>query len=468
MSEVASGAVQLDAESVQQARDLAERARAAQAEYAEFSQEQVDQVVAAMARVGAAAAEPLARLAVEETGFGVYADKIFKNRFASEHLHRSLEGMVTVGVMRRDEQRGVLEVAEPMGVLAALVPVTSPTAAVLAKSLISLKARNAVIFAPHPRAPQSGLLAARLMNRAAVAAGAPDGLVQIMTKITMAGTNELMRHPHVALILASGGGPMVKAAYSAGKPAIAVGPGNVPTYVDRSIADPDLVAGRIVNSKTFDNGTPCAAEQAVVVDRPIARALRSAMERAGCYFVSEYQKEALRGVVQLPSGAPNIAAIGQSAERLADLAGFRVPTGTRVLVAPITAVGPQEPLSAEILSTLLAWYEVDGWQEGLGRANQLLYFHGQGHTCGVHAADETVIGAFAARARSFRVLVNCGTSVGAIGHLSGLEPSLMIGTGTWGGGIFSDNITARHLLHTKRVAFRVGEWNGTGGQGVKA
>ncbi len=457
----------MDTESVQEARDLAEKARAAQAEYAGFSQEQVDRVVAAMARVGAAAAEPLARLAVEETGFGVYEDKVFKNRFASEQLNRSLEGMITVGVIRYDEQRGVLEVAEPMGVLAALVPVTSPTAAVLSKSIISLKTRNAVIFAPHPRAPRSGLMAARLMNRAAVEEGAPDGLVQVMEKITMAGTNELMRHPHVALILASGGGPMVKAAYSAGKPAIAVGPGNVPTYVDRSVPDLDTAARRIVNSKTFDNGTPCAAEQAVVADRPIARALRSAMERAGCYFLSELQKAALRPVVQLPNGVPNIAVIGQSAGRLAELAGFRVPAGTRVLVAPVDAVGPQEPLSAEILSTLLAWYEVEGWQEGLKRANQLLYFHGQGHTCGVHAADEAVIGAFAARARAFRVLINCGTAVGAIGHQSGLEPSLMIGTGTWGGGIFSDNITARHLMHVKRVAFRVAEWNGSGGQGVK-
>ncbi len=448
--------------SVQEARALAEKARAAQAEFATFNQAQVDRVVAAMAGVGSAAAEELARTAVEESGFGVYADKVFKNRFASEHIHRSLQGLTTVGVVRYDPETGVVEIAEPMGVLCALAPVTAPTADVLGKSLIALKARNAIIFSPHPRSPRSSAMAADLMNKAAMAAGAPDGLVQCMHNVSLAGTNELMRHPHIALILASGGGAMVKAAYSAGKPAIAVGPGNVPVYVDRSVTDFGDLAHRLVQSKIFDNGTPCASEQSLVVDRPVATTLRWALEREGCYFLNEREAGTLRGMIVMPDGSPNVNVVGCTAERLAELAGFRVPAGTRVLVAPVLKVGRSEPFSAEILTTLLAWYEVDGTEAGIARCNELLNFGGLGHTCGIWAENAQVVAAYSLRAKAFRVLVNCPTSVGAIGALSGLDKSLIIGTGTWGGGIFSDNITTRHLMHLKRMAGQLGDF-GTAG-----
>lgn len=451
----------LDLLSVQEARRLVARAKEAQARLAVMDEGQVEKILAAVAGAGERAAARLARLAVEETGFGRYEDKVFKNRYASSFVFRSLQGMQTVGVLWHDRAAGVLAVAEPMGVVAALVPVTAPTATVLFQSLIALKARDAIVFSPHPRAVRSSLAAAETVREALAQAGAPVDLVSCLAHASMHGTGELMGHRDVALILGMGGAGMIKAAYGAGKPAIAVGPGNVPAYVDRSVRDLAEAARCVIESKTFDYGTPCASEQSLVVDGPVLERLQGELRRQGAHFLAEEEKQALRRAVQ-SGGAPNPAVVGQSPQRLAELAGFRVPPACRVLVAELAEVGPAEPLSAEILTTLLGLYRVDGWRAGLQRCNQLLEYGGLGHTCVLHAEAPEVVAGFATGARAFRVVVNAPSATGAIGYATGLEPSLMLGTGTWGGGISSDNITARHLVNIRRVAYKRRDGTGAG------
>ena len=443
-----------DLQSVQEARDLSTKAFAAWKIWAHASQEQVDKVCAAMSAAALAASERLGIMAHEETGYGFSEHKKLKNEFAASNVWESIKDEKTVGVIHHDPVKRIYDIAWPVGVIAGLTPSTNPTSTVIYKILIAVKARDAIIIAPHPAAAKCSLEAAKIMAQAAEANGAPPGLIACMENISLQGTQELMRHKYVALILATGGTPMVKAAHSTGKPAYGVGPGNVPAYVDRS-ADLEKAARYIVSSKAFDNSTICASEQAVVADKPIAGRLAQLMQQQGAYFTSEHETHLLRELLFNPDGSMNTATVGKPATYLAALAGFEVPQGTRVLVTRIKKTGKEEPLSREKLTTALAWYEEEGWEAGCERCIQLIQFGGRGHSLIIHATDQDVIMAFGLEKPVFRIVVNAMGTLGAIGLTTGVMPSLTLGAGGVGGSITGDNITTRHLFNIKRLAYEL-------------
>src|SRR5512136_1971316 len=443
-----------DLSSIQEARDLANEAHEAWKIWSKASQEEVDRVCAAMAAAGVQAAERVGRLAQEETGFGVAAHKKIKNQFGSRLVWESIRDLKTVGVIRHDSDRRLYEIAWPMGVVVALVPSTNPTSTAFYKALIAVKARNAIVFAPHPSAARCTCEAVQTMAVAAENAGAPTGLISCMQQISLPGTQELMSHKLTALILATGGSPMVRAAHSTGKPAYGVGPGNVPVYVDRS-ADIEKAARYIVASKAFDYSTICATEQAVIADRPVAPRLADLMRQEGAYFTSELETESLRRLVFHADGSINTALVARSAPYIAAYANFKVPTDTRILVTPLSKVGKEEPLSHEKLTTVLGWYEADGWEQGCETSIALIETGGRGHTQIIYAHDEKVIMAFGLEKPVFRILVNTMGTLGAIGMTTGLMPSLTLGSGGVGGSITGDNITATHLINIKRLAYEM-------------
>lgn len=440
--------------SIQQARQMMLTARKAQLIWAKATQEEVDRVCAAMAEVAFQASERLGRMASEETGYGVPEHKKLKNEFASKFVWESMKDIKTVGVLNYDEQTKVYEIAWPMGIVAALTPSTNPTSTVINKTLISVKARNAIVVAPHPSAVNCCVESSKIMAQAAVEAGAPEGLVQCMSEVSLPGTNELLSHKYVGVILATGGTPMVRAAHSKGKPAYGVGPGNVPVFVDRS-ADLERAARYIVGSKAFDYSVICATEQAVVADRPIAARLQQLMENEGAYFMDEPQNQAMRNLLFKPNGAINADAVGRSAQALAGMAGIQIPTNARILVAKLNKVGSDEPLSREKLTTVLGWYEADGWEPGCDRCIELINFGGRGHSLMLHATDEKVIMAFGLEKPVFRIGVNTMGTLGAIGLTTRVMPSMTLGSGGIGGAITGDNITVYHLFNVKRLAYEV-------------
>lgn len=446
----------LDLESIQEARDLAIASREAQRAFATATQAEVDRICEAMAEAAYAEAESLARLANEETGFGVTAHKVIKNQFASRGVWESIRDIPTVGVLRRDEARRIVEIAWPFGVIAALVPSTNPTSTVICKALGAVKARNGIVFSPHPSARKSSFLAASVLIEAGEKAGMPKGLIGCLSKLTLAGTHELMNHWAVSLILATGGPGMVKAAHSMGKPAIGVGPGNVPVYVDRS-ADIEHTARCIVNSKAFDCSVICSTEQSIVADKPVAGQLREALRRNGAYFLDAQQKAALAGALFYPDGSINARSVGKTPQALAHMAGIEVPRWARVLVADLETVGKEEPISREKLTTVLGFYVEDGWHAGCERCIQLLRFGGDGHSLSIHCKDEDIIMAFGLEKPAFRIVVNTWSSLGAVGATTALMPSFTLAPGGLGGTVVSDNITVTHLLNVKRLAYGVRE-----------
>jgi acetaldehyde dehydrogenase (acetylating) len=443
-----------DLASIQEARELAAAAFEAQKIWAKATQQQVDAVCAAMAEAGFQASERLGRMASEETGYGVPAHKKLKNEFGSRMVWDSIRDLKSVGVVREDTARRIYEIAWPVGVVAGLVPSTNPTSTVFAKALMAVKARDAIVFAPHPSAARCSLEAAVVMTLAAETAGAPHGLISCLKQISLPGTQELMNHKHIALILATGGSGMVKAAHSVGKPAYGVGPGNVPVYVDRS-ADLEKAARYIVASKAFDYSTICATEQAVIADLPIARKLEDLMKAQGAYFVSPEQASSLRKVLFFPEGGINPASVGKSPFVLAAMAGFDIPAVSRILVARLSKVGRVEPLSREKLTTVLGWYEADGWEAGCERSIELIQFGGRGHTQIIYATDDKIIMEFGLEKPVFRILVNTMGTLGAIGLTTGVLPSLTLGSGGVGGSITGDNISASHLFNIKRLAYEI-------------
>jgi acetaldehyde dehydrogenase (acetylating) len=443
-----------DLASIQEARDTVARAYDAWKSWSHATQADVDRVCAAMAAAGYQASERLARLAHEETGYGVAAHKKLKNEFGSRRVWESIQNTKTVGVIRHDPDRRLYEIAWPMGVVAALVPSTNPTSTAFFKALIAVKARNAIIFSPHPSAVRCIFDAVQTMALAAEAAGAPKGLINCLTQVSLPGTQELMSHRHTALILATGGSAMVRAAHSTGKPAYGVGPGNVPVYVDRS-ADIEKAARYIVASKSFDYSTICATEQSVVADRPIAHELAERMRAEGAYFTSPPETDLLRRALFRPDGALNTDVVGKSAVYVAGYAGFKVPDGARILVTPLVKAGREELLSHEKLTTVLGWYEVDGWEQGCEISIALIETGGRGHTQIIYATDERVIMAFGLEKPVFRILVNTMGTLGAIGLTSGVMPSMTLGSGGVGGSITGDNITAYHLINIKRLAYEL-------------
>ena len=442
----------LDLRSMQEARRLAIAAKEAQREFFHASQAQVDRIVEAMAQAAYENAEYLGRLAHEETGYGVALHKKIKNEFASHTIWESIKDVKTVGLIREDRAKKILEFAWPVGVIAGLTPSTNPTSTVIFKVLIAVKARNGIVIAPHPSAKESSLEALRVMAQAGEAAGMPSGLISCMTNVTLPGTQELMKHWAVDMILATGGSGMVKAAHSVGKPAIGVGPGNAPVWVDRS-ADVKKAAWDIVNSKAFDSSVICATEQSVIADRPIAAELRAEMEKNGAYWVNAAQKEALARTLFKPNGAINARTVGKTPQQLAKLAGIDVPPWARILVADLDKVGPEEPLSREKLTTVLGFYVEDGWHAGCERAIQLIKFGGEGHSMVVHARDEEVIRAFGEEKPVFRLSINTWGTLGAIGATTNLTPSMTLAPGGLGGAVLADNISVQHLLNIKRVAY---------------
>jgi acetaldehyde dehydrogenase (acetylating) len=438
--------------SVQEARTMVERAFEAQKIWANATQQQVDRVCAAMAQAAFLGAERLGRMAAEETGFGVPEHKKLKNEFASRHLWSRIADIQTVGLLRKDEKNRIYEIAWPMGVVAALVPSTNPTSSVMNKILISVKARNGIVLAPHPTAVKCCLATAKVMIDAAENAGAPPGLINCLTTISLNGTQELMAHKRTAVILATGGSEMVRVAHSMGKPAYGVGPGNVPAYVDRS-ADLEKAARYIVASKAFDYSVICATEQAVIADRPIAARLRQLMEAEGAFFVDESQANALRKTLFHSDGSINVKSVGKSPQFLAAMAGIRVPAHARILVADLNKVGREEPLSREKMTTVLGFYEANGWEAGCERCIEMINFGGRGHSLIIHATDENVIMAFGLEKPVFRIGVNTMGTLGTIGLTTNVMPSLTLGPGGIGGSITGDNIGVYHLFNIKRMAF---------------
>lgn len=445
-----------DLRSIQQARQMVLSAWEAQKTWGIVTQAEVDRVCEAMAEAAYGAAERLGRMAAEETGFGVPEHKKIKNQFASKMVWDSIKDVKTVGIIKRDDQLKLYQIAWPMGVIAALTPSTNPTSTVMNKILMAVKARNAIVIAPHPSAVNCCVATTELMNKAAVAAGAPEGLIHCMSEISLPGTDELLSHRYTALILATGGGEMVRVAHSKGKPAYGVGPGNVPVYVDRS-ADLEKAARYIVGSKAFDFSLICATEQSVVADRPIASRLKELMIAQGAYWVSPVEAEALRSILFFPNGVIDASSVGKSPQFLAAKAGFQVPNSARILVADLISVGKEEPLSREKLTPVLGFYTADGWEAGCDRCLDLINFGGRGHSLIIHATNEEIIYAFGLEKPVFRIGVNTMGTLGMIGYTTGITPSLTLGSGGVGGAITGDNINVHHLYNVKRMAFEISD-----------
>ena len=435
-----------------EARTLARRAKQAQMAIAELSQERIDAIVDAMAAAVAPQSESLAKLAVEETGYGVVADKIQKNQFSADRVYRFIRPMKTVGVLQRLEDRKVIEIAEPFGVVAAIVPSTNPTSTAIYKILISIKARCAIVISPHPSAVRCITRVAEIMNEAARGAGAPEGSINWMTTVTLEGTQELMKSRDVAVILATGGMGLVRAAYSSGKPAYGVGPGNAPCYVEGS-ADIKKAASDIIIGKTFDNGLLCSSPNSVVVDQSIADELKREFVQQGAYFLSAAESDAVAKVLLSPQRLPSPAIVGRPATYIAEKAGITVPSTTRVLVAPLTGVGRDYPLSIEKLSPVLSWYVEADWRAACERCKEILRYGGMGHTMSIHSRNDQVILEFGLKKPAFRIVVNTPTTHGSVGMTTGLDPAMTLGCGGWGGNITSDNISPKHLLNIKRLAY---------------
>ncbi len=439
---------------VSDSRRMAVRAKAAAARLAECSQTQIDTIVGAVAAAARTRVESFAQLAVEETGFGVVADKIQKNRFAAERVYEFIKPMRTVGVIRRDDERKVVEIAEPFGVVAAIVPSTNPTSTAIYKILISLKARCPIVISPHPSAARCITQVAETLAEAAYAAGAPDGSVNWLTQVSLEGTQELMRHRDVAVILATGGMGLVRAAYSAGKPAYGVGPGNAPCFIERS-ADLAKAASDILTGKSFDNGVLCSSPNSVVVESAVAAETRRQFQAQGGYFLSPAEVDIVSKALVTPQRLPNPKFVGKSATYLAKAMGITVPEGTRALIAELAGVGREFPLSIEKLCPVLSYYVVADWQQGCERCKQILRYGGMGHTMSIHSKNEPVILEFGLKKPAFRIVVNTPTTHGSIGLTTGLDPAMTLGCGGYGGNITSDNITPMHLLNIKRLAYEI-------------
>ncbi len=449
--------VDRDLQSIQQVRELTAAAKDAQKEFKYFSQSQVDKIIKAMADAGYKASDKLAKMAHEETGFGKVEDKITKNQFGTKNVYESIKDLKTVGVIASEKNGKLLKIAEPMGVVAALIPSTNPTSTAMFKSLISLKCRNGIVASPHPKALNCTKESLDIMREAAEKAGAPKGLIQCMTIPSIEGTDALMKDPNIAVILATGSTGMVKAAYSTGTPAYGVGSGNVPAFIERTANYQKAVAD-VLYGTSFDNGTLCSSEQSMIVDRPILERVREEVQRQGGYFVNEEEKTKLAKAVT-KNNRINADIVGKSAAWIANYAGFSVPDSTRVLLADCDRVGKEEPLSIEKLSPILSFYVVDGWLEGCHKCIDLLEYGGIGHTMVIHSNDQEIIMKFALEKPAFRIIVNSVSSLGAVGYTTALAPSMTLGVGTWGGSIISENVTASHLMNIKTLAFEVNPVN---------
>jgi acetaldehyde dehydrogenase (acetylating) len=439
-----------DLVSVQQARDLVEAAHRAQGEVARFDQAKIDRICEAIARAALREAARLGAMAVEETGYGVADDKREKNRFAAEDVWNYFRGLRTVGVV--SESKDVVEIASPRGVVAGIIPSTNPTSTAIFKILIAIKSRNAIVLSPHPSAARCINESARVMREAGIKEGLPGEAIGCMTTATIEGTETLMKSKQTAVILATGGIGLVRAAYSSGKPAFGVGPGNVPSFIERTADVPKAVQD-ILTGKCFDNGTICASEQAVICDAPIEKAVREQFKAQGGHFLSNSEADQLAKIVATPQRSLTPGVVGRSVEVIAKMAWLNVPPGTRCLIADVGGVGREYPLSMEKLSPILAFYVVDGIQQGTERSREVLQYGGMGHTAGLHTRSREVAVRVGSELPASRITVNTPTTHGAIGFSTALPPSMTLGCGSWGGNVTSDNVSPLHLMDIKRVAF---------------
>ncbi len=433
--------------------ELIEKAKIASKEYMKLNQEQVDNIVKAMSMAGLENHMKLAKMAVEETGRGVYEDKITKNLFATDYIYHSIKYDKTVGIIEENDEDDYIKIAEPIGIIAGVTPVTNPTSTVIFKSMIAAKTRNVIIFGFHPSAQKCSVEAAKIVREAAIKAGAPENCILWIEEPSVTATNLLMNNPAVDLILATGGTGMVKAAYSCGKPALGVGPGNVPCYIDKT-AKLKTSVNDLVMSKSFDNGMICASEQAVIVDKEIYEEFESLMRKAGCYFVSKEEKEKLQNAM-FQDGKLNSKIPGQSAYNIAKQAGFEVPETTKVLVVYEEGIGQDYPFSREKLSPVLAYYIVESKEEGIEKAEKLLENGGLGHSAVIHSEDEETILEFSERVKVGRIIVNSPSSHGGIGDIYNTNlPSLTLGCGSFGKNSTTSNVSSVNLINIKRVAKR--------------
>ena len=428
----------------------------AQQKYMEYTQAQVDKIVKAIADAAFAKANELAELAVKETGMGVVAHKKMKNEVGSKAVYKDIKDLKTVGIISEDRMKKVVEIAAPFGVVAAIIPTTNPTSTAIFKTLISLKTRNAIIVSPHPYAVECTKRTLEICEEAAVTAGAPKGLIQCLTQKSMAATEALMKHPNTHVILATGGGALVRAAYSSGKPAYGVGPGNVPVYVEKS-AKLDQSLKQIVESKSFDYGTICATEQAIVVDASIFEKSVEKLKKLGAYFVNDDEKRKLEKVISPEVGKINPKIVGRSPQMIAHMAGISIPAETKIIVGFGSKVGKDIPFSLEKLSPILAMYKVESTEEAKQLCLQLLNLGGRGHTFSIHTTNDKIARDFAVDLPVSRIVVNTMSTMGAVGGTTNLRPSFTLGCGSFGGNITSDNISAEHLMLKKRMSYGVKE-----------
>ena len=436
----------------QEARLLCRQAQKAQVQLRAMSQSQLDAITESIAKAFQNAAAELADLAVRETGFGNVEDKMTKNTFASKIVLEAIRDMKTVGVLREHPEEKLWEVGVPVGVIAAIVPSTNPTSTICYKAMIALKAGNAIVFSPHPKALECSLRTAKIVAQAAVAAGAPAGSIGCLSLSSMAGTQELMSAPEVSMILATGGPAMVRSAYSSGKPAIGVGAGNGPAYIHNS-ADIKHAIDCILRSKSFDNGTVCASEQSIIVEKDMEDQVRQEAQRRGFYFMDKEEAGRLAKLLFRPNGSLNPEIVGKKATLLAEMAGFSVPCTTKILVAREQEAGPTRPYSMEKLCPVLAFFVMPDEDSGLKKAIEVLTHEGSGHTFAIHCTDETVIRKFALQIPVSRFLVNTPAALGGIGATTGLFPALTLGCGAVGGSSSSNNISPLDLINIRRVAW---------------
>lgn len=442
--------VDKDLLSIQEARSLVRAARVAQAEFCQMGQERIDAVVKTIAEAAAAQAEALAALAHEETGYGKTQDKKVKNLLASEKVYACIKDMKTIGVIHEDPVNKITEIAVPVGVIAGVVPSTNPTATVIYKTLISLKAGNAIVFTPHPAAKKCIARAVEIIKEALQRCGVSTDLVSCITVPTLEGSTELMKISD--LILATGGPGMVKAAYSSGTPALGVGAGNVPAYIERSANVKDAVT-KIMTSKTFDNGTICASEQSIIAEKVNADAVKRELIAQGGFFLEGENLVKVKAIMERGNGSMNPAIVGRDAQTIARLAGISVPAGTRLLVSDEKGVGPKFPFSKEKLTSLIAFYVVEDWHEACELCQALLHNCGIGHSLSIHSNNPEVVREFGLKKPVSRILVNTPSTHGAVGLTTGLFPSLTLGCGAIGGSATSDNVTPMNLLNIRRVAY---------------
>ncbi len=445
-----------DLVSVQEVRNLITASKKAQEEYSRWDQQRVDMLIKAITEECEKNSERLAKMAVDETGFGIWQDKVLKNVLGSTLTYSYIKDMKTIGIIDEDEEKGIIEVGVPMGIVAALIPSTNPTSTVMYKTLICLKAGNSIIISPHPNAYNSILETVKVIHKALEKCNAPKDLVQCITTPTPQGRDTLLKDRRIGMILATGGEAMVRAAYSSGNPALGVGPGNGPSFIERS-ADIPIAIKHIFDSKTFDNGTICASEQSIITEKCIADDVIQEAKSQGGYFLSPMESEKIGKLILRENGTMNPKIVGRSAQKIAEMAGITIPEGTRVLISIQTTVGKNNPYSREKLCPILAFYVEENWEKACERSIQILNNEGIGHTMTMHTRSKDIVRQFALKKPVSRLLVNTPGSLGGTGASTALPPALTLGCGALGGSATSDNVTPLNLINIRRVAYGLKE-----------